>query len=87
MGDPYELPFSRRRSITRRGFMQASAATLGGLLVAGPGRPETTPEVAVCPKSTPPARKLCAFRTEELTSFSWDLRLTLWRKSPCNLRC
>jgi hypothetical protein len=90
MGDPYELLFSHRSSITRRGFMQASAATLGGLLVAGPGWPETEPEVVLCPKSTPPARKLYAFRMEELTSFSWDMRLTLTclqglvnRSKPC----
>ena len=57
--------------------MQASAATVGGLLVAGSGRPETPPEALVCPKSAPPVRQLCAFRMEELTSFSWDMRLTL----------
>jgi hypothetical protein len=58
--------------------MQASAATLGGLLVAGPGLgQQEAPELTICPKSAPPARKLCAFRMEELTSFSWDMRLTL----------
>jgi hypothetical protein len=57
--------------------MQASAATLGSLLVAAPGLAETAPELTVCPKSAPPARKLYAFRMEELTSFNWDMRLTL----------
>jgi hypothetical protein len=77
MNDPHELQFLNRMSITRRGFMQASAATLGSLLVAAPGLAETAPELTVCPKSAPPARKLYAFRMEELTSFNWDMRLTL----------
>lgn len=50
--------------------MGASAATLGGLLVPGAGLPDSAPELTICPKSNPPARKLCAFRMEELTSFS-----------------
>lgn len=32
---------------------------------------------SVCPKSSTPARTLFAFRLEELTSYSWDLRLAL----------
>jgi hypothetical protein len=57
--------------------MQTSTGVLGGLLVPTPGRSETAPEVRVCPKSTPPARRLLAFRMGELTSFAWDVRLTL----------
>jgi GxGYxYP putative glycoside hydrolase C-terminal domain/GxGYxY sequence motif in domain of unknown function N-terminal len=64
-------------SLTRRTFMQTSTAVLGGLFVPVPSRPEAAPEVQVCPKSQPVARKLSAFRMGELTSFSWDVRLTL----------
>jgi hypothetical protein len=64
-------------SLTRRTFMQTSTAVLGGLFVPVPSRPEAAPEVRVCPKSQPVARKLSAFRMGELTSFSWDVRLTL----------
>ena len=35
------------------------------------------PEIHLCPKSQPPARTLAALRLEELTSFAWDMRLTL----------
>jgi len=63
--------------LTRRTFMQTSTAVLGGLFVAVPSRPEAAPEVRVCPKSQPVARKLLAFRMGELTSFSSDVRLTL----------
>ena len=31
----------------------------------------------VCPKSSPPGRKLAAMRLEELTSHNWDMRITL----------
>ena len=75
MSDRHEL-LLRGESISRRGFMQASAAALGGLAMAGPGWPETTPEVTVGLRSAPPARQLFAWM-EELTSFSWDMRLTL----------
>jgi len=49
-------------SMTRRAFMQATTGVVGGLFVPAPGRSETVPEVRVCPKSTPPARRLLAFR-------------------------
>ena len=42
-----------------------------------PAGPDPPPEALVCPKSAPPVRRLCAFRMEELTSFGWDMRLTL----------
>jgi len=63
--------------ISRREFMQASAATVGGLVLAGNAVAQQSSEPTVAPKSAPPARKLCAFRMEELTSFAWDVRLTL----------
>jgi len=31
----------------------------------------------ICPKSRPPTRNLLAFHTGDLTSFAWDMRLTL----------
>jgi len=34
-------------------------------------------EIHLCPKSHPPSRHLAALRLEELTSFAWDMRLTL----------
>lgn len=63
--------------ISRRQFMQASTLAMSGLLVGTPGGAEAETEVRVCPKSKPPARKLYAFRMEELTSFNWDMRLSL----------
>jgi len=63
-------------SMSRRTFMQTSGV-LGVLLMPKPGRSEAAPEVRVCPKSTAPARRLFAFRMGELTSFAWDVRLTL----------
>lgn len=63
--------------INRREFMQASTAALGGLLVPSRGLGEAEPEVHVLPKSKPPARRLVALRLGELTSYNWDLRLTL----------
>ncbi len=63
--------------MSRREFLQASAATAGGLAIAASGRAYPEPEFHVCPKSSPPARTLFALRLEELTSFNWDMRLTL----------
>ena len=61
--------------ITRRHFLSATGAAAGGLLLAGPGFAQT--QTQVFPKSKPPSRKLAVMRLEELTSHSWDLRLTL----------
>lgn len=55
--------------MTRRAFVGTCAATAAAY--AGPA------ELHVCPKSPAPARRLCAFRAGDLTSFSADLRLTL----------
>ena len=63
--------------VSRREFLQASVTTAGGLAIAASGRAHPEPELHVCPKSSPPARTLFALRLEELTSFNWDMRLTL----------
>ncbi len=65
---------SDRSSMTRRRFveMTASASTLA--LRAGV---PVDSEIHVCPKSKRPARTLVAYRLEELTSNTWDMRLTL----------
>lgn len=58
--------------------MQASAAALGGLLLPrGAESMENEDNLHLCPKSRPPARTLFAFRSADLTSFAWDMRLTL----------
>ena len=61
----------------RREFLSTSAAAAGGFLIASTGLAEAESEVRVCPKSRPPARTLFAMRLSELTSFAWDMRLTL----------
>jgi hypothetical protein len=50
---------------------------LGGALLPGRGLLAAEPEIHLCPRSQPPARTLAALRLEELTSFAWDMRLTL----------
>lgn len=62
--------------MTRRAFIGTAAAALGSLLVP-PTAPAADPDFHICPKSRPPARTLFAFRTGDLTSFAWDMRLTL----------
>lgn len=60
-------------SPSRRAFLAACAASPG--LVRG-----QAPQAGgqhVCPKSSPPARTMYAFRASDLTSFSSDLRLTV----------
>ena len=63
--------------LNRRAFLESSAAALGSVLLPGSGFPTANAEIHLCPKSQPPARTLAALRLEELTSFSWDMRLTL----------
>ena len=66
-----------RIEMTRRAFMGGTAAALGGLLLPGGIPAGDNPDFHICPKSRPPARTLSAFRTGDLTSFAWDMRLTL----------
>ena len=63
--------------ITRREFVAASAATLGSMLLPRGLRAGKEDEFHICPKSHPPARTLFAFHSGDLTSFAWDMRLTL----------
>ncbi len=59
--------------MTRREFVALSGTALAaGLVKAG-----NNEGVHVCPKSRTPARTLAAFRSGDLTSWSWDLRLAL----------
>ena len=62
--------------VSRRRFLNSSASALGTLLLAEPGRSQNAAE-SICPKSKPIARRLTVMHLEELTSHSWDLRLTL----------
>jgi hypothetical protein len=66
-----------RIDMTRRAFIGTSAAALGSLLVPRAAPAADDPDFHICPKSRPPARTLFAFRTGDLTSFAWDMRLTL----------
>jgi len=72
-------PENRRLAcgINRREFIQASGIALGSALLPRNVLAEAESEVHVLPKSRPPARTLYAFRLEELTSYNWDMRLTL----------
>jgi len=63
--------------LSRRAFLQSSMAAAGGALFPVSGLIGSEPEIHLCPKSQPPARTLAALRLEELTSFAWDMRLTL----------
>ena len=69
------MSFARR--VSRRAFLHASTAAAGGLLLSGPGWCQPDGRTQVCPKSRPLARTLAVMRLEELTSHSWDMRLTL----------
>ena len=66
-----------RIDMTRRAFIGTSAVALGSLLVPRAAPAADDPDFHICPKSRPPARTLFAFRTGDLTSFAWDMRLTL----------
>ena len=59
--------------MTRREFSVLSGAALGHLML----RAEDNTDIHVCPKSSQPARTIAAFRSSDLTSWSWDLRLAL----------
>ncbi len=65
------------RAMDRREFLSTSAAAAGSFLMSGRSVAEAESEVRVCPKSRPPARTIDAMRLGELTSFAWDMRLTL----------
>ena len=64
-------------SANRREFLQSSAAALGSALFPRNSVATGDPEIHLCPKSRPPAHILAALRLEELTSFAWDMQLTL----------
>jgi hypothetical protein len=68
---------SRALDLSRRKFFQTSAAATGGLLLRGLSWAQSELRTQVCPKSGALARKLAVMRLEELTSHSWDMRLTL----------
>ena len=57
--------------------MQASALALGGLWTLSRARGGEQFRSHVCPKSEAPAKRLVTTRLEDLTSFAWDMRLTL----------
>jgi hypothetical protein len=59
--------------VTRRRFAALSGAAMGSLIAC----PAGDTEIHVCPKSPTPARSIAAFRSGDLTSWSWDLRLAL----------
>jgi hypothetical protein len=63
--------------LTRRKFFHTSTAATGGLLLSGLSWSQSELRTQICPKSGPLARKLAVMRLEELTSHSWDMRLTL----------
>ena len=63
--------------VNRREFMQASAFVLGGLWTLSNARGGEQFRSHVCPKSRAPAKTVVTTRLEELTSFGWDMRLTL----------
>src|SRR5579885_44783 len=62
---------------SRRQFMRVSAACWSAFMYDRALRDAPTPEVHVCPKSRPPEKAMNALRLKDLTTDSWDLRLTL----------
>jgi hypothetical protein len=67
---------SATRDVSRRTFLRTSTAA-GGLLLTERIQCQTNGRTQVCPKSGRIARRLAVMRLEELTSHSWDMRLTL----------
>lgn len=61
----------------RRQFLQATASAVAATLVPWRTEAAEDAEIHLCPKSSAPARNLCAFRIGDLTSYAWDLQLTL----------
>lgn len=61
----------------RRQFLEISGAALAGSLVLRKVEAAEDDGIHLCPKSPAPARTLYAFRSGDLTSYAWDLRLTL----------
>ena len=67
-----------RFPVSRRAFIQTSTAALGGFLAPRmAGSKASDDDFHICPKSRPPAQRLFAYRLGDLTSFNWDMRLTL----------
>lgn len=64
-------------SISRREFVQLSAAECGALLLQKSFDIGARPELHVCPKSRRPANVMSTMRVMDLTTDAWDLRLTL----------
>ena len=63
--------------LNRRQFLRTSAVAAAGLWMPHRVTAEAENEGPVCPRSRPPARTLFVNDLGELTSMSWDLRLTL----------
>lgn len=72
-----EAMLTLKSSVSRRKFIQTSAAGLGGLLLSNSPSLGAPGEIHVCPKSSPPARTMSVVRLTDLTTDSWDLKLTL----------
>jgi len=67
----------RTNRLDRRQFLETSATALAVSWFAGSAKAAQDDDIHLCPKSARPARTLYAFRAADLTSFAWDLRLTL----------
>ncbi len=63
--------------MNRREFIEMAAAFSATQLIARASAPSVENDFHVCPKSRAPARTLYAFRTGDLTSYSWEMQLTL----------
>lgn len=63
--------------VGRREFMRVSALALGGFLAVPELRRAGRTSSHVCPRSQAPAKTIFTTRLEDLTSFGWEMRLTL----------